>query len=320
MGSSPFYSQEFHRWPTVVKLFVFAPEVSSLVGTAPLRRTCRQEDDQGAFSRIELVPSFLIIMPGTKTPQSSVRCRRSNAVGEVGRLFGGHEANLETERTSIRPSDHTEGRPPASAILDAAEVTKKSSATWSWHDAQEKHAPCESRSCSNERLAMFIVNLEQTLARMKEVENSRQGEHTLAAHLRPSDFARTRLQPTSFYYLFGTLRAGTEFAAEKSPWNSARAGGLENRVCHPTALLEGRSSQSDGPGNNRSTLEKIQEEHAGTQWAYFAERESKSDKVVHAGVAIQEIDKARAAHEVSGGQQSAYFVARLLVHILLRSW
>jgi len=94
--------------------------------------------------------------------------------------------------------------------------------------------------------------------------------------------------------------------------------GLEGgkSCCHPPRIS--KASQADGQGQSVTAGKRFRRSTPATPWAYFAAAGEQTRTSGRQWVAIKKGQGRRRARS-KGGQQSAYFVRGLLVH-LARSW
>jgi hypothetical protein len=125
-----------------------------------------------------------------------------------------------------------------------------------------------------EALGKTIFKLEQALKRMLEAEEKRAGEKSLRWKA-DFDFGHARLQTNLLFlqeysYALGQIRADAMPALAKDKEDGWR---IVARAKITVPETKAKQMSKD----RLSLLKKIQEDHPGTPWAYFAELESRRD-------------------------------------------
>ena len=122
-------------------------------------------------------------------------------------------------------------------------------------------------------LAIALFKLEQAHQQMEEAAEKRAKEKNLRWKA-DFDFALARVRTNLVYlweydFTIGQVRADNlpKLEMDQNGWKIAPRPKISVPEAKAKALLKTRSKH----------LQKIQEEHAGTPWSYFAERESKRD-------------------------------------------
>ena len=179
----------------------------------------------------------------------------------------------ESEREAWKKDRATYGKdfPLRALIFEAAEETARVPrlATEIPHPLTPK---AKAEFFQNQQaLGMALFKLEEQLTRMQEADRTKE---TSKRWLADFEFARARMLGNVMYlyeynYLTGQIRADNlpELTDQHDGWRLSPRPKLHVTETKPKVFAKERGK----------LLQKLQEEHAGTPWAHFAEKESRGE-------------------------------------------
>lgn len=223
------------------------------------------------LEEIELVPS--LYAKGDPVVKLKVRLTtlpKFSSVKLVGYPIGKiNTADKEREKWQKGKEQYAKDHPHRAAIFEAAEVNEKQNLTLTLASPLDPKSKAKFL-LEQEPLGRSIFQLEGILARMQEADRSKEA---MRRWLLDADFARSRMLGNLIFlyeynYTQGQIRADNlpELGKEHDGWRIVSTGPKPN-VTEPRAKAYVKE--------RAKLLATIEQEHAGTPWAYFAERDSK---------------------------------------------
>lgn len=227
------------------------------------------------LAEIELVPS---LYAKGETPIDVKTAPKFSSIKLVGYPIGKINYH-ETEREKWKKSKEAYERdfPLRAAVLEAAEETKNLDKLEIYWTLPKEAAEPKVKALilqKQERPGMAIFKLEAIYKQMEAAAGQRNKEQIRRWAL-DFDFAMTRVQGNlvflyEYNFVLGAIRADNlpELAAGDTGWKIAF-----NNLRPNVSEQKARQYAKD----RLTLLQQIQKDHAGTPWAYYAERDSKRE-------------------------------------------